>query len=258
MLAAPPLPFTELYRHARAIQVVANGADEWLFLRALQDVIIFDIPTERLQVAIILLMGSLVGLAEDEHLQLSTAHRHQAGGVGLLYLSLKHAAWRNGDRLVALFLIHIAHDEGRPVQPGQQAQAVPIGLAMQVAVALLPTGEAIARHRVHLHIGSQQIIAGVHTTADDFIQEKVPRDALANQPSVHIREGSDDRFYFFIVDQFCEGVQVELASYRCLIAHLLPPLALYGAVISSRRETSSSIATISLSSRPAAIKVAAA
>ena len=89
---------------------------------------------------------------------------------------------------------------------------------MHVAVAIGPRREAVAGHRVHLHVARQQVVAGVHAVREDLVAEVAAADALADQPTVEVGEDRQDRVDLAALDQLA---QLGLAQHaiRARVSH---------------------------------------
>jgi hypothetical protein len=62
---------------------------------------------------------------------------------------------------------------------------------VHVAVAELPVGEGVARHRLHLHVDGEEIVAGVAARACDLVHEHLGVEALAHEAAVVVGEARD-------------------------------------------------------------------
>src|SRR5262249_9025856 len=83
---------------------------------------------------------------------------------------------------------------------------------MEVAVAEFPVGETVALHRLHLHIGRQQIIATVRTMAGGLFHEHFGVITLAGQTSVMVGERDDDGFDLFLRNHFAQTAETQRPS----------------------------------------------
>ena len=88
----------------------------------------------------------------------------------------------------------VAEDERRALEPRDPPERRHVGRDREVAVALLPARDLVARDRVHLHLEREQVVAaldgvpGVH-----LLDEELGMEALAEQASLHVGERDDDR-----------------------------------------------------------------
>ena len=90
-------------------------------------------------------------------------------------------------------IVHIAEDDRRLLQPARLPQRFQIGREMEIAVATLPIGEAITGDGLHLHVGGQEIIAGVRALSRGLGDKVLGVQSLAQQPAIMIAEGEDHR-----------------------------------------------------------------
>ena len=67
---------------------------------------------------------------------------------------------------------------------------------MEVAVALLPVRERVARDRLHLHVGREEVVAAVRAVRRGLVDEQLGVVPLAHQPAVVIGEADDDGLDF--------------------------------------------------------------
>ena len=68
-----------------------------------------------------------------------------------------------------------------------------VGPQVEVAVAALPARHRVPGLRVHLHVEREQVVAALEPVLDRLGEEEVRLLALAQQPSLHVGEGADDR-----------------------------------------------------------------
>ena len=87
---------------------------------------------------------------------------------------------------------HVAQHDRGVVGPGREPQRRQVRDEVDVAVALLPARERVARHRLHLHVDREEVVADVRSVVDG-IQEEAQVEPLAQQAAVEIGEREDDR-----------------------------------------------------------------
>ena len=75
---------------------------------------------------------------------------------------------------------------------------------MHVAIASLPVGKGIAWHRLHLHVGGEEIVARVRTLVRDIGHKEGGVEALAHEAAVRIRELDQHR-----VNRACARLRVQ-------------------------------------------------
>ena len=209
LLTASPLALGELHGHARRLHVVADGTDQRLLLRGLQDVIVLQIARHGGEPAIALGPRLVEGLPEEVELQLRASLDEQALLPGPLDLAPEHPAWSLLDGL-ALLGVDVAEDQGRLGEPGDEAPGAEIGLELHVAVAALPRRQLEARERLHLHVHREEIDAGVDPVLERVIEEVAPHHALAHQAAEAVREHREDGVHLAPTDQRLESLSIHL------------------------------------------------
>ena len=134
-----------------------------------------------------------VRLLEQVELELGADHRREAERLRPLDLRAQHLARRRRHRR-AVVPADVAEDERGRLEPGDPPQRREVGLEREVAVAPLPARELVARHRIHLHLEREQVVAALDRVPGvDLLDEELAVQALAQQPSLHVGEGDDDR-----------------------------------------------------------------
>jgi len=189
--------------------VRANRSDQELLFRPLQQVIVLDDPADRLDVDEALLRRGLVRVLEHVQLQLRGAHGGEAALLGASQLVAQHAARRQRHQLMLLGAVDVAEHQRRLVLPRGHAHRLEVRDRMEVAVPLRPTGEGVARHRIHVHVARQQVIAGVHPLLRHLVEEEGGRDSLPHQAPVHVGEGHHHRFHIAVRDQPLQIVEID-------------------------------------------------
>src|SRR5689334_4955559 len=117
VLAVAPFAFRRLDRHARVLEVPAGEGVEALGARALQDVIVLEIPAGGLEVLIALLRGVAIAGAEKIVLELGGCERLEVQLARRVYLPPQDRARRDGDELVRLLILDVADDKRRLLEP---------------------------------------------------------------------------------------------------------------------------------------------
>ena len=210
VLALAGLALGELHRHARALQAVADVADDVLVPGGLEDVVVLDHVAVRHQPVVALLGRLRVRVLEQEELELGADvdGEAQLGGSGLL--GLQDGPGRHVDRLGPVVLVHqVAQHEGRAVEPRDQAQRRQVGHGGEVAVALLPVERPVARQRVHLDVDGQQVVARLDGALGHGVQEVLAHHPLADQPALVVGEADQDRVHRAVADHRRELVEAE-------------------------------------------------
>ena len=107
---------------------------------------------------------------------------------------------------------HVAKDEGRAFLPGNAAERFHVGLQGEVAIAALPGGRLVARHRLHIDVEGEQIVTGVRLLVRAAAEEGRV-EALAREPPLQIGEAGDDGVDFAGFGEGCELVEGQHAGH---------------------------------------------
>ncbi len=136
-------------------------------------------------------MGRLVGVLEDDELELGAGQRH----VSPCSAALSTCAWRiaRGDcttgRAVRPRQVALHHHRRRQVR--QHPDRVRVEHELHVAVALLPRGDRVAVDGVHVDVDAEQVVAALGAVAEHLVEEVGAVQALALQPPLHVGERDD-------------------------------------------------------------------
>ncbi|MEV4452040.1 hypothetical protein [Streptomyces mirabilis] len=115
----------------------------------------------------------------------------QSEGRELVELRAEHVAWGDLDELAAL-VGDVGVDEDGARQVRQDADGVVAGDDGQVAVPVVPAGEVEALQGGHVHVGGQDVGAGLRLGRHP-VQEDGGAETLALEPSHHVRDGEHHR-----------------------------------------------------------------
>src|SRR6266508_5267633 len=211
LLTRPPLPLGALHRHAARCEAAYDRSDEGLLPRPLQDVVVLDVATELFEILETFPARGVVRLAEDVHLQLRARPRLESHCPRAVDLAREDSPRRDLDRLAIRLADDVAEHDRRLLEPGRAAQRLPVGDASEVAVALLPAREVVARDRIHLHVAGKQVIARVQTMGRHVLDEETANEPLAQETPVEIREGGQNGLGFARLDKPRELLLSELA-----------------------------------------------
>ena len=152
MLTATGLTLGELDRYAGIVDAVANRADQVLVACRLQDVVVLDHLRVRREVRVALGRRFVERLAEQEELELGREHDGVAERGRALDLALQDPARRYLDGSCILFGERVTHHERGGFEPGDAAERGEVRPQRDVAVALVPARELVAREHGHLGI----------------------------------------------------------------------------------------------------------
>ena len=90
--------------------------------------------------------------------------------------------------------LHVAEDERGRLEPGDTAERVEVRLELEIAVALLPARDLVARDRLHLHVEREQVVAALDLVPGaDLLDEVLAVEPFSHQATLHVGEGDDDR-----------------------------------------------------------------
>ena len=192
MLSVPRFTLGELDRDSRPLHPEPHLSHEVLVARGREDVVVHDVRNGGGQIPVALFGGILEAVPVEVELELRRKHGRVAERVGSLVLLEQNLSGRGDDR-AAVLPGDVAEHERRPLQPRNSPERREIRNDREVAVAAFPIRHGVARNRIHLHIERQQIVATLDAMVDDVLEEVLPLDALADQPSLHVGEGGDDR-----------------------------------------------------------------
>ncbi len=219
LLARPGLALGGLHLDSGALHGVSHLAEQRLVVGGGEDVVVEDVGNRRRQVAVVLRVRLLVGLAEEVELELGAEHGSEAELGGPLHLALEDLSRRGRYRL-AVVPTHVAEDERGRLEPRDPAQRGEVRPQDEVAVALLPAGDAVARDGVHLHVVGEQVVAALDAVLVDVVlDEELPVEALAHEPALHVGEGDDHRVDRAVLDRRRQFVQRQHGSGVYAVPH---------------------------------------
>ena len=167
-----------------------------------------------LEVPVPLRACARVVVAKQVELELAAHLRHEARRRGALQLAPQDRPRGHLDGRAGVLAHRVAQDERRPFLPRGDPEAPEIGDGEQVAVALLPARERIARSGIHLHVAGEQVVAEVHAVGHDLIHEKARLDALADETPVEVRKRGDDGVDRALRYLALQALEIEHAARR--------------------------------------------
>ncbi|MNT25860.1 hypothetical protein D3C72_1614040 [compost metagenome] len=113
-----------------------------------------------------------------------------------------------GQVFAVVVVEHVAEHQGRALQPGHAAQGTHVGFQDEIAVALVPARRGIARHRLHVDVVGQQVVATVGFLMA-AVDEELGLEALANQSPLHVHHAGQHRVDLAAGNGFLEFVEAE-------------------------------------------------
>lgn len=214
LLARPPLALAQFDGNTAALHTLPDRAQQSLLTGSLKDVVILHVSGGGIEAAIALGARRFISLAEHIELQLRAPHDGIAEFPRLLDLSLQHPARRDLDRFAMRLGIEVAQHERGSRQPGDPAQRIQVRHGAHVAVARLPTGEAIAGNGVHLHVAGEEIVADVRSSVGDVLQKEMAGHALAHQAAIQVWKHGQHRVNLFVCHSFGQVVECQQAGQQ--------------------------------------------
>ena len=160
VLAEVALALRVLDLHPRPGHLVADPPDQRLDPRGPQQRVVDVVEVGRLEVVEALLPGLLVGVAEDDELELGSGHCGEAALRQPRQLAAQDLPRRGGD-FAAVVPLDVGHHHRRPRQPRHQPQRLQVGDHLEVAVAGVPGGHRVAADRFHVDVDGQQVVAAL-------------------------------------------------------------------------------------------------
>ena len=107
---------------------------------------------------------------------------------------------------------HVAEDKRRRLEPRHARQRHHVGLHDEVAVALLPVGDRVARHRLHIDVVGKEIVAAMRLLVRGG-EEVLRLEALADQPPLHVDEAGEHRVDLAARDGLLELVECQVTGH---------------------------------------------
>ena len=203
VLAAAGLALGRLDRDTGPDHLVADATQDVLLARRLEELVVLDAVGVGDEPAPALVGSLLEGVQEQEELELGGAPHGEPALVGPLDLSLQDASGRHLDR-AAGGIEQVADDEGRAVQPRQDAGRREVGGGDQVAVAGVPVREPVPGQRVHVDVDREQVVAHLDPVFAGVVEKERAGDPLADRSALDVGEGEDDRVDRAVDDELAE------------------------------------------------------
>ena len=188
VLARTPLALGTLHRHAGVPQMPPHRAVETFLPEALEHVVVLDVAAGRGEVVVVLVRRLPVRVVEQVVLQLRRGHGLESQAAERLRLPPQDGPRRFRHQVVGGVVPDVAEHHGGLLLPAQPPQGAQVGRQVEVAVPLLPVGQPVALHRLHLHVHGQEIVARVGAFRHPAFQEETRVQALSHEPSVEVGE----------------------------------------------------------------------
>ena len=90
--------------------------------------------------------------------------------------------------VVVVVVEHVGQHQRGAFEPRQLAQRGEVGLQDEIAVALVPARRRVARHRLHVDVVGEQVVAGVRLGVR-AVDEILGLEALADEAALHVDHG---------------------------------------------------------------------
>lgn len=221
VLARVALTLGGLDGEAGSGHVVADTAEQGLDAARAEHRVVDVVLVRRGQPLVAGVPGLLVGVLEDDELQLG-AH---LGGEAVFGEAVQLAAQdlpRGGDHGRAVVPGEVGDEHGRACVPGHAAQGAEVGVHGEVAVAPVPGGHGVSVDRVHLGVDGEEVVAALGAVVQDLVEEEACGEPLALEAPLHVGERQDDSVDLTTRD---EGMQLLDAERGVRSATGKPPSA---------------------------------
>ena len=96
---------------------------------------------------------------------------------------------------------------------------------VEVPVPQIPAGVGVARHRLHLHVDCEQVVASVGPVLEDLVEEMACGEALPVDPPVVVGEAGHHRVDFVGGDQRLQLVDADQSPQFAHSACSLPSVS---------------------------------
>ena len=233
MLTEVALPLRRLDDHARGIHLVADVSQDVLDATAPEDRVVDVVAVRAGESLIATVPGFVIGVLEEDELELGPAESLVAHLVSRRQLLLEDGSRRGGDLARAIEPGQVALDHRGVLLPRRPSQRAQVEVEEHVAIATLPGRHRVAGDGVHLDIDGEQVVAALSAVVEHMVEEETCVQALALEAALHVGEAHDDRVDRTLVDAVAQIIHRQLRSLRgcglgglpslgCLIlAHLL-------------------------------------
>ena len=191
VLAEVALALRVLDADVRARHAEPDRADHVLDHRRPQDRVVDVVRVRRDQVVVALLAGRVVGLAEQEELELGADVGDQPALGEPVELAAQDLPRRRRHR-PAVLPLDVADDERRLLEPRDAPERRHVGVEDEVAVAGLPRRHLEPLHRHHVDVDREQVVAPLRAVRRDLVAEEGCVQALALEPALHVGHDEED------------------------------------------------------------------
>ncbi len=215
VLAGVALALGGLDGEPGARHLVADAAQQGFDAAGAEDGVVDVVLVGRGEAAVTGVPGLLVGVLEDDELQLGADLRVPAVLREAFESVAQDLAGRGDDRR-AVVPGEVGEGERGALVPGDPAQGGEVGAQHEVAVAALPGRHRVAVHGVHVGVDGKEVVAALGAVLQDLVAEEARGEPLALEPPLHVGEGQDDGVDLAARD---EGVQLLGGERGCAVCH---------------------------------------
>ncbi len=191
VLSTSCLALRELHRDLGVAHLVADTSQHVLLTGGLEQLVVLNGRGVGSQILPTFGGRLLIGVVEEEELELGGAAHAQTALGGPLELASQDLPGRHLDRR-ALLVGQVAHHHGSASEPRDAPSRRVVGPADKISVAGVPVREAVTRERGHVDVDGEQVVARLDPVLGDMGSEEVRGHPFAHRASVHIRESHHD------------------------------------------------------------------
>ena len=102
-----------------------------------------------------------------------------------------------------------------PSSHGSSRSVVRSGTRHDVAVAVVPVGESVARQRLHVDVDGEEVVACLDAVLEHVVEEERSRHPLAHRTALHVGERHHDGVDVTVGDPLGSVVEVEHHPHDC-------------------------------------------
>ena len=225
MLAEVALALGRLDHEPGAVHVVADGAQQRLDPAGAEQRVVDVVLVRRSQVAVAGVPRLLVGVVEDDELQLGAGQRDQPRRRRPARPAPAGSAAGDCDdrRVPSSSQPQVAVHHRRARQPRHRAQRVQVEARTRCRRSRAPRSDRVAVDGVHVDVDGEQVVAALGAVLQHGVQEELGVDPLALQPALHVGERDDDGVDVTVARSGVRSCSTVSAGWAGGIAFLLRP-----------------------------------
>jgi hypothetical protein len=191
VLAEVALALGVLDAHPGVVHAVADAAQQRLDAGGAEHRVVDVVEVGRVQVAVAGRRRLVVGVLEDDELELGGSHGAEAALGQPVELPAQDLPRRRHDGR-AVGPLDVGHAQGRALVPRHQPQRVEVRLHLEVAVARVPRRHLVAVDGVHLDVDGEQVVARLRSVLHHVVEEVAREQSLALEPALHVGEAQQN------------------------------------------------------------------